>query len=70
MRMSIPCRSAMCSHLQCFDARTFIQMNEKKPTWTCPICDRPAEFKTLIIDGSVYHLCILDFVCYLVDFMS
>lgn len=51
MRMTVPCRSTQCNHLQCFDARTFIQMNEKKPTWICPICDRPAEYVTLIIDG-------------------
>lgn len=51
MRMRIPSRASTCNHLQCFDAPTFLQMNEKKPTWTCPVCDKPAEFKNLIIDG-------------------
>ncbi|XP_029421251.1 E3 SUMO-protein ligase PIAS4 isoform X2 [Nannospalax galili] len=26
-------------------------MNEKKPTWTCPVCDKPAAYDQLIIDG-------------------
>ena len=53
MRMSIPCRSHQCDHLQCFDAITFLQMNERKPTWFCPVCDRNADFNRLIIDGFV-----------------
>ncbi|XP_022257563.1 E3 SUMO-protein ligase PIAS2-like isoform X2 [Limulus polyphemus] len=51
MRMQIPCRSITCSHLQCFDASLYLQMNEKKPTWICPVCDKPAFFKCLMIDG-------------------
>ncbi|ESN94774.1 hypothetical protein HELRODRAFT_180112 [Helobdella robusta] len=56
MRMSIPCRSQTCDHLQCFDSITFLQMNEKKPTWFCPVCDRPAEFNKLIIDGFISEI--------------
>ena len=26
-------------------------MNEKKPTWTCPVCDRKLPFSSLVIDG-------------------
>ena len=33
MRMKVPCRPVTCEHLQCFDANTFLQMNEKKSTW-------------------------------------
>ncbi|KAG7202861.1 hypothetical protein KM043_010011 [Ampulex compressa] len=51
MRMSTPCRSSTCSHLQCFDASLFLQMNERKPTWNCPVCDKPALYDTLVIDG-------------------
>ncbi|XP_076443846.1 E3 SUMO-protein ligase PIAS2-like isoform X2 [Babylonia areolata] len=51
MRMTLPCRSSTCTHLQCFDASTFLLMNEKKPTWICPVCDKPAPFDKLIIDG-------------------
>ncbi|XP_023219375.1 E3 SUMO-protein ligase PIAS2-like isoform X1 [Centruroides sculpturatus] len=51
MRMQIPCRAITCTHLQCFDASLYLQMNEKKPTWICPVCDKPATFKNLVIDG-------------------
>uniref|UniRef100_A0A1B6C1A5 SP-RING-type domain-containing protein n=1 Tax=Clastoptera arizonana TaxID=38151 RepID=A0A1B6C1A5_9HEMI len=51
VRMTTPCRPTTCSHLQCFDASSFLQMNERKPTWICPVCDKPALFDNLIIDG-------------------
>ncbi|XP_012674166.2 E3 SUMO-protein ligase PIAS1 isoform X2 [Clupea harengus] len=51
MRLAIPCRALTCSHLQCFDATLYLQMNEKKPTWVCPVCDKKAPYEHLIIDG-------------------
>lgn len=51
MRMSAPCRPSTCDHLQCFDANLFIQMNEKKPTWLCPVCYSPALYQNLYLDG-------------------
>ncbi|XP_057669109.1 E3 SUMO-protein ligase PIAS3 isoform X2 [Diorhabda carinulata] len=51
MRMTTPCRPLTCGHLQCFDASLFLQMNERKPTWSCPVCDKPALYDNLVIDG-------------------
>eukprot|EP00092_Neocalanus_flemingeri_P012673 GFUD01013657.1.p1 GENE.GFUD01013657.1~~GFUD01013657.1.p1 ORF type:complete len:393 (-),score=133.83 GFUD01013657.1:79-1257(-) len=51
MRMSNPCRPTTCDHLQCFDASLFLQMNERKPTWQCPVCDSPALYQNLMVDG-------------------
>ncbi|XP_043937991.1 E3 SUMO-protein ligase PIAS2 isoform X2 [Protopterus annectens] len=51
MRLTIPCRAVTCCHLQCFDAALYLQMNEKKPTWICPVCDKKASYECLIIDG-------------------
>ncbi|XP_030073936.1 E3 SUMO-protein ligase PIAS4 isoform X1 [Microcaecilia unicolor] len=51
MRLAVPCRAETCAHLQCFDAVFYLQMNEKKPTWMCPVCDKPAPYDQLIIDG-------------------
>ncbi|KAM6395322.1 LOW QUALITY PROTEIN: E3 SUMO-protein ligase PIAS3 [Rhynochetos jubatus] len=51
MRLIVPCRAVTCTHLQCFDAALYLQMNEKKPTWTCPVCDKKAPYDNLIIDG-------------------
>ena len=36
---------------QCFDASTFLMMNERKPTWVCPVCDQDGHFDLLAIDG-------------------
>ena len=49
--MSTPCRASTCSHLQCFDASLFLLMNERKPTWSCPVCDKAALYDNLVIDG-------------------
>lgn len=51
MRMATPCRASTCQHLQCFDASLYLQMNERKPTWMCPVCDKPAIYDKLVIDG-------------------
>lgn len=51
MRLTVPCRAVTCSHLQCFDAALYLQMNEKKPSWICPVCDKKATYESLIIDG-------------------
>jgi len=51
MRMTTPCRSSTCDHLQCFDASLYLMMNEKKPKWVCPVCNKPALYENLLIDG-------------------
>ncbi|KAM9384900.1 E3 SUMO-protein ligase PIAS4-A [Pholidichthys leucotaenia] len=56
MRIGVPCRALTCAHLQCFDAVFFLQMNEKKPTWTCPVCDKPTPFELLTIDGLLSEI--------------
>lgn len=37
-RMKIPAKSINCDHIKCFDASTFIKLNELNLTWFCPIC--------------------------------
>lgn len=50
-RMVIPVKPSDCSHLQCFDLSLFLQMNEKRPTWKCGVCNNPAPYNKLIVDG-------------------
>ncbi|KJH51678.1 MIZ/SP-RING zinc finger [Dictyocaulus viviparus] len=50
-RITLPARCKKCSHLQCFDLYNYLQMNEKRPTWRCPVCSDWAPFKYIIIDG-------------------
>lgn len=51
VRISAPCKSTTCQHIPCFDALVYLRMNEKKPSWICPVCYKPAYFQDLIIDG-------------------
>lgn len=51
MRMTNPCKSVTCHHIPCFDASTYLQMNERKATWSCPVCFQPAYFPDLRIDA-------------------
>ncbi|XP_068220705.1 E3 SUMO-protein ligase PIAS2 isoform X2 [Palaemon carinicauda] len=63
MRMLLPCRASTCDHLQCFDASLYLQMNERKPTWTCPVCDKPALYDNLVIDGYFQEVLQENSVC-------
>lgn len=49
-RMKYPCRSIMCTHLQCFDGLTYIKMNQRKPKWKCPVCHNISPINKLVID--------------------
>lgn len=51
LRIKLPCRASTCTHLQCFDAATYLKLNECKPKWSCPVCYQPALYKNLVIDG-------------------
>jgi len=50
-RMTLPAKSIQCDHLQCFDAKAFILMNDKKPTWKCPTCRRPILYEDISIES-------------------
>src|ERR1700712_3250838 len=49
-RIAVPCRSTICTHNQCFDASSFLQLQEQAPTWTCPICNKVVAFEGLAVD--------------------
>lgn len=53
LRIDVPCRSTICSHNQCFDAKSFLQLQEQAPTWICPICSKIVTFENLQVDQYV-----------------
>ncbi|KAH8836224.1 hypothetical protein RJ55_10044 [Drechmeria coniospora] len=53
MRLDIPCRSLSCTHIQCFDATSYLQLQEQGPQWICPICSKSAPFDQLAVDEYV-----------------
>ncbi|KAB8291821.1 hypothetical protein EYC80_006606 [Monilinia laxa] len=56
LRIDLPCRSISCRHNQCFDATSYLQLQEQGPTWLCPICNNPAPFETLAVDEYVKNI--------------
>ncbi|KHJ31093.1 putative miz zinc finger protein [Erysiphe necator] len=56
MRIDLPCRSFACRHMQCFDATSYLQLQEQGPTWSCPICNSPAPYESLAIDEYVQNI--------------
>lgn len=56
MRLKNPCRGVGCSHIQCFDATSYLQLQEQGPQWACPICNKTAPFDQLAIDEYVLEI--------------
>ncbi|KAM7201041.1 E3 SUMO-protein ligase pli1 [Naviculisporaceae sp. PSN 640] len=56
MRLKNPCRSISCSHIQCFDATSYLQLQEQGPQWVCPICNKSATYDQLAIDEYVMDI--------------
>lgn len=49
-RITMPIRSTVCQHIQCFDGRFFMELQEQAPTWQCPICTKTVSFESLCVD--------------------
>lgn len=58
LRINTPCRSTVCTHNQCFDAESFLQLQEQAPTWTCPICNKTISYEGLAVDQYVEEILI------------
>lgn len=56
VRMEMPVRGATCNHMQCFDGQVYLQMNERRATWTCVVCNESASYDSLIIDGLLLEI--------------
>lgn len=56
MRITLPCRSSICSHNQCFDGSYFLQLQEQAPTWTCPVCNKTISYAALAVDQYVQDI--------------
>ncbi|KAF2004521.1 hypothetical protein P154DRAFT_519386 [Amniculicola lignicola CBS 123094] len=56
LRITTPCRSNICSHNQCFDVESFLQLQEQAPTWQCPICNKTISFEGLAVDQYVEEI--------------
>ncbi|KAL1481524.1 hypothetical protein MTO96_034410 [Rhipicephalus appendiculatus] len=55
-RMKVPCRARSCKHLDCFDGSNYVQVNERRPKWTCPVCGMRAPLSSLVVDQLFAHI--------------
>ncbi|KAL5961717.1 E3 SUMO-protein ligase PIAS2 [Taenia solium] len=55
-RIKLPVRGQRCQHIQCYDADTYLLINERKPAWKCPVCDSLAPFHELFVDGLLMDI--------------
>jgi E3 SUMO-protein ligase PIAS1 len=55
-RLQTPCRGSGCKHNQCFDATSYLQLQEQAPTWTCPQCNKPVPWHQLVLDQYVQDI--------------
>lgn len=51
LRVKDAVRPETCHHMQCFDATTFLEMNETSPNFTCPVCHKPFDWDSVVLDG-------------------
>ncbi|CAN8097222.1 unnamed protein product [Discula destructiva] len=56
MRLITPVRASTCTHVQCFDATSYLQLQQQGPQWICPICSKSAPFDRLAIDEYVHDI--------------
>lgn len=47
MPINTPARGEVCTHLQCFDLETYIEMNSKYKRWSCPFCNKRCSYVRL-----------------------
>ncbi|KAK0797230.1 E3 SUMO-protein ligase pli1 [Friedmanniomyces endolithicus] len=50
IRITLPVRSTVCTHTQCFDGAMFMQLVEQAPQWNCPVCNKTVTFQSLCVD--------------------
>ena len=55
LRMTNPCRSMNCTHLQCFDASIYLQMNER----SVPLCGAYFVHTVFVCSSSSHHTTII-----------
>ncbi|CAF0844078.1 unnamed protein product [Didymodactylos carnosus] len=54
--IQMPSKSINCSHLNCFDLKNFLRMNEKRVIWNCPLCKKACPYDTLVVDKHLENI--------------
>lgn len=51
-----PCRGVNCTHVQCFDLRSFIEKALNENSWVCPICGSMLPYEKLRYDPTFFEI--------------
>lgn len=49
-RITTPIRSTSCTHIDCFDAESFMMLQLQAETWKCPVCNKYVSWESLAVD--------------------
>lgn len=55
-RISVPMRSIDCDHIQCFDGLSFLTMQERIPSWVCPVCSKQLDPHRLAVSDYIKEI--------------
>lgn len=55
-RIAVPMRSIECDHIQCFDGLSFLTMQERIPSWICPVCSRKIDPHRLSVSDYIKEI--------------
>lgn len=55
-RIESPSRGKYCKHLECFDLKAYLTLNQKSTIWNCPICNKKSELKSLYVDSYFVNI--------------
>lgn len=55
-RLSTPIRSVECDHIQCFDCLSFLTMQERIPSWICPVCSKKINPANLAVSDYILDI--------------
>lgn len=55
-RLEIPAIGLKCEHLLCFDAKSFLDINQKRLEWHCPSCKKAIGYNDIRLDCLITEI--------------
>jgi len=56
LRLTLPSFGVSCSHLTFFSGDTFVELNQNKDDWSCPVCKKTIGLDELRVDGLIMRI--------------
>ena len=55
-RLKLPCFGTGCSHLTFFCGATYLELNERRDNWSCPVCRKTIGLDDIRVDGLLKQI--------------